>query len=220
MLDSTWSDRLNNLMAKGSIVISSARDRGDPVHPAPFAEWRSQSLSCLTALLGTEHVYTQSFKRQTEVRVKANAEEGLGILRAVHQDLAFGYLTTSLRELVHAELFVDFLEMAEHLLTQGYKDPAAVLVGGVLEERLRQLCRKNGIATDSLTSDGTKPKKADAMNSDLTKAGVYDKLNQKNVTAWLDLRNKSAHGLYSEYDTAQVAQLLSGVRDFTARFPA
>jgi hypothetical protein len=30
--------------------------------------------------------------------------------------------------------------MAQHLLEQNYKDAAAVMVGGVLEEHLRQLC--------------------------------------------------------------------------------
>ena len=34
------------------------------------------------------------------------------------------------------------LEMAEHLLAADYKDAAAVLGGGVLEEHLRQLCKK------------------------------------------------------------------------------
>ncbi|MDQ3539160.1 MAG: hypothetical protein M3440_00590, partial [Chloroflexota bacterium] len=90
----------------------------------------------------------------------------------------------------------------------------------VLEERLRQLCRKNDIATELQTPNGPKSKKAEAMNTDLAQARVYDKLNQKNVTAWLDLRNKAAHGHYTQYDTAQVEQLLRAVSDFTARFPA
>ena len=40
---------------------------------------------------------------------------------------------------MHAELFADFLEMADYLLSEGYKDPAAVLGGSMLEEHLRQL---------------------------------------------------------------------------------
>ena len=45
-----------------------------------------------------------------------------------------------------------------------------------------------------------RPKKTDRMNSELTKAEAYSKLDQKSVTAWLDLRNKAAHGKYDEYD--------------------
>ena len=40
------------------------------------------------------------------------------------------------------------------------------------------------------------------------------------VTAWLDLRNKAAHGNYSEYNDNQVKQMIMGVRDFIIRNPA
>lgn len=220
VLDSNLSERLNNLMAKGSMVVSSAGGRRNSVHGAPFAEWRAQSLHLLTSLLGPHHTYTVSFGEATTQAWVGNAEYGLGILRAVHQDLASGHLTTNLRELVHAEVFADFLDMADYLLTQQYKDPAAVLGGGVLEERLRQLCQKHNVNTEVQARNGTKPKPADTMNADLVKAGVYDALVQKNVTAWLDLRNKAAHGHYADYDATQVEHMLRGVRDFAARFPA
>jgi len=64
------------------------------------------------------------------------------------------------------------------------------------------------------------PKRADALNSELASATVYSKLDQKSVTAWLDPRNKAAHGKYTEYTTEQVALTLQGVRDFTSRNPA
>jgi hypothetical protein len=58
------------------------------------------------------------------------------------------------------------------------------------------------------------------MNDDLVKAGVYDKLEQKNVTAWLDLRNKAAHGEYSKYDKRHVEDLSRSVKNFLTRFRA
>ena len=139
----------------------------------------------------------------------------VGALRALRRDYAAGYLS-SVQSLVRAEVFADFLEMAEHLLQQGYKDPCAVLVGGVLEDHLRGLCQARGI---SLQTSG-KPKKADSMNNALAAGGVYSKLDQKNVTAWLDLRNKAAHGRYDEYNADQVRGLLAGVREFAARIAA
>jgi hypothetical protein len=136
----------------------------------------------------------------------------VGSLRALRRDYDEGYLST-VQGLIRAELFADFLEMAGHLLEQGYKDPAAVLVGGVLEEHLRALCSARSIPVEVLG----RPKKADTINSDLARAGVYNKLDQKNVTAWLDLRNKAAHGQYDEYTREQVGSMLSGVSEFTAR---
>ena len=139
----------------------------------------------------------------------------VGALRALRRDYDAGYLS-SVQNLVRAEVFADFLGMAEHLLKQGYKDPCAVLVGGVLEDHLRSLCQGRGIP---LKMSG-KPKKADSINNDLASAGVYSKLDQKNVTAWLDLRNKAAHAQYGEYNHDQVQNLLIGVREFAARIAA
>jgi hypothetical protein len=62
--------------------------------------------------------------------------------------------------------------------------------------------------------------KSDHMNSDLAKSNAYSKLDQKNVTAWLDLRNKAAHGQYNEYNADQVVLLISAIREFVTRNPA
>ena len=61
------------------------------------------------------------------------------------------------------------------------------------------------------------PKKADKLNADLAKAEIYNKLDQKNITAWLDLRNKAAHGKYNDYDKEQVRLLLDGITGFMSR---
>jgi hypothetical protein len=138
-----------------------------------------------------------------------------GILSALREAYQNGYLD-DVTQLIHADLFSDFLEMADYLSSEGYKDPAAVIVGSVLEEHLRQLCSKNGIPVEN----AGKPKKADLLNADLAAAMVYSKLDQKSITGWLDLRNKAAHGKYGDYTKDQVALLLQGVRDFMVRIPA
>jgi hypothetical protein len=97
--------------------------------------------------------------------------------------------------------------MSKHLLDQGYKDAAAVIAGSSLEAHLRQLCAKAGVDTDT---EAGSPKKADRLNAELAGAEVYAKGDQKNVTAWLDLRNDAAHGHYDRYQGGQVALLISG----------
>ena len=140
----------------------------------------------------------------------------VGVASSLRTAYASGYLQT-IQELVHADLFGDFLQMAGYFLAEKYKDPAAVIIGGVLEEHLRKLCGRNGIA---FADAAGKPKKASIMNDDLVKSNVYNNLHHKNVIAWLDLRNKAAHGKYTEYDQKQVENLLLSVQDFAARFPA
>lgn len=139
-----------------------------------------------------------------------------GVLRAIRADYDAGRLQGAI-ELIHADLFSDFLEMAEHLLGEGFKDPAAVLAGGVLEGHLRQLAPKYSVAV--VDSKG-QPKKADLLNAELSAAGAYGKGDLKNITAWLHLRNSAAHGKYGDYTKEQVALLTQSVRDFITRIPA
>ena len=143
-----------------------------------------------------------------------------GVVESLHADLKAGYLKT-VSEFLHGEVFGDFLDMGNHLLENGYKDAAAVVTGSTLEAHLRQLCQKFKIKIEVADGRGTlRPKKADLMNSDLAGASAYSKLDQKSVTAWLDLRNKAAHGEYGKYSSEQVALLNQGVRDFISRNPA
>jgi len=138
-----------------------------------------------------------------------------GILSALLDAYRNDYLT-AIEELVHADVYSDFMEMAQYLIQEGYKDAAAVMVGGVLEENLRKLTLRNNLP---ITDQAGKARKASSLNEDLAKC-AYDKLTQKSVTAWLDLRNNAAHGHYTEYDKAQVALMFSGVQDFLNRYRA
>ena len=58
------------------------------------------------------------------------------------------------------------------------------------------------------------PRKAEAISADLTKRSVYGLLDQKAVTTWLDLRNKAAHGRYTDYNQEQVRGMVTAVREF------
>ena len=125
-----------------------------------------------------------------------------------------------MEQLIHVDVFGDFLDMANYLLTEGFKDPAAVLIGGVLEEHLRKMCISNGINTTQNHQGKTSPKKTSLMNDDLMKANVYNAIDYKQIIAWLDLRNNAAHGKYSAYNDQQVKMLLEGVMNFISRYPA
>ena len=51
------------------------------------------------------------------------------------------------------------------------------------------------------------------MNADLAKAGVYNLLKQKQITAIADLRNKAAHG-QGGFTTEDVEDMIRNVRRF------
>ncbi|MBD3584048.1 hypothetical protein [Flavobacterium selenitireducens] len=178
-------------------------------------EFETASLSFILNLYGENHPYYLRFKALNSPKPH-EVEAGKGLLNSIKTEIEKGWLTT-VKGLVSAEIFTDFLETAEYLLEQKYKDPAAVIIGSTLEEHLRQLCRKNNIAVDEQKKLKSIPKRADTLNNELASVGIYNKLDQKNVTAWLDLRNKAAHGHYSEYGQEQVENLLRGVTEFMTR---
>src|SRR4051794_19965214 len=68
------------------------------------------------------------FKNTVNADYQSNAEYGRGILKAIKNEIDNGWLVT-MKGIVSAEIFTDFLEMAEHLLKEKYKDAAAVIIG-------------------------------------------------------------------------------------------
>lgn len=181
----------------------------------------SRVMAAISRIAGEKSPYHQQADRifGRPGNPHAYLAELVGVVEALAADVGDGYVST-LAELIHGDIFGDFLEMADHLLASGYKDAAAVIAGSTIESHLRQLCVKSGIPVDVTSPSGTHPKKADAMNSDLAGASVYSKLDQKSITAWLGLRNDAAHGKYGGYTKDQVGLLIGGVRDFIARNPA
>jgi len=104
--------------------------------------------------------------------------------------------------------------VSKYLLDHKYKDDAAVMIGSTLEEHLRLLCRNYSVPTEFEKSGNLLSKKADLLNAELVKVNAYGVLEQKNVTAWLDLRNRAAHGKYDEYTIEQVHLMYQGVLNF------
>ena len=105
----------------------------------------------------------------------------VGIAIALRDGIASGWVT-SLVELAHADTYAGYLEMAEGLVGQGYKDAAAVIAGTSLEVHLKALATKHGI--DLQTANG-RPKMATALNDDLKREGIYNALEHKQVMAGL-----------------------------------
>lgn len=225
-MKNTFEEQLNAVITEYESALSrshySDRDGSDVISETQIMTLHTKCITVVERASGLNSTYSKEIRRiSVEARptrsvMYRNVAKEIGVVKALLSDIESGYVKT-IEEEIHGDVFSDFLEMASHLVGQEYKDPAAVMAGSTLEVHLRKLCDKNDI--DTLKSDG-KPKKADSLNAELAKAGVYKKLDQKNVTAWLDLRNKAAHGDYDEYTKAQAGLLIDGVRDFITRYPA
>lgn len=211
-------DDLQSKVANTDRFINSSRHRDLSDRSS---EQIYEHLAGLRASIVRVSGVSSAYDTQAETAVKdkefigINLRKVQGIAKSLLADAQAGMLE-NLTALVHAETFVDFIEMAEYLLSEGYKDAAAVIAGSSLESHLRNLGRRFSIPVE--TPEG-KPLKSDRINADLASGDVYNKLDQKNVTAWLDLRNKAAHGHYTEYSNQQVELLCAAIRDFVTRNP-
>ncbi|MBN1517370.1 hypothetical protein JXA32_12475 [Candidatus Sumerlaeota bacterium] len=193
---------------------------GGRIYTAKFVEagklmgFKTAALSFIERVYGSTHPHFNEFQKGVKSHRLEHAEIGIAILESIRDEIQGDWLFT-IKGLITAEVFADFIEMANYLLESKYKDPAAVVAGSVLEEHLRQLCQAHGIDVEL----GGKPKKADRLNSDLAKANIYLSSDQKFITAWLGLRNNAAHGKYDKYNEAQVKSLIDGVTEFMSRIP-
>jgi hypothetical protein len=211
--------RIDELIVLGDAVLATktySQYSGESVDHGKFRGFRAASLSFIESFFGVNQTYYKEFMEQVDVKGSFSIEAGINILQAAKAEIEGGWFIT-VKGIVSAEIFADFLEMAEHLLEENYKDAAAVMTGSILEEHLRKLCGKNNIPVTVEKDGKTKPKKADTINQELSKAEVYNKLEMKQITTWLDLRNNAAHGHYDEYSKEQVTLMLQGVQDFMNR---
>jgi len=210
-------ERLDDLINAGEQVLRTRTPTppniigDDSLDEQSFIQWETSCLSLLGRVSGTDSVHYRNFHSLVgEIADYTPALKGLGVLKAAKDDYENGHLFET-RALIEAEVFDDFLEQAEHLLTNGYYGPAAVLAGSILEDGLRKLCQRKDV---SLPTKAT----LDPMNVQLAKAGVYNALMQKRITALTDLRNKAAHGKWNEFNRSDVRQMIDQVRTFMETF--
>jgi hypothetical protein len=166
--------------------------------------WCVKARNLLSSACGKESEHYKSFAESEEPRSFENNPAVLSrvfaVFAAAKEDFEGGYLN-SVRNLVQAEVFSTELEQAAELLAAGYRTPAAVICGVVLETNMRNLCAALNLPIGKL----------DKMNSDLAKAGQYNSLVQKKITAIAGIRNSAAHGNVTEFNEADVKSMIVDV---------
>lgn len=171
--------------------------------------WAVKARNLILSACGKESEHYVSFVTAEEARSYEESPTRLkrmgAVFHAAREDFEGGYLN-SIRNLVQAELAGGEIDQARELFVSGYYVAAAVVVGVVLENTLRSLCEKQGLAVGSM----------ERMNADLAKASEYNALVQKRVTALAAVRNSAAHGKSSEYTNEDVKNMISEVERFVA----
>lgn len=178
-----------------------------------YSEWKVKAKSLIAKTCGNGSEHFKEFEKAEKSSVVSTNYSQFKRIRpvflAAKSDFQGGYLT-SIKNLVQAEIFDSELDQARELLSSGYKGPAAVVAGVVLETSLKDLCDQHSIPHSKL----------DTMNAELVKAGVYTKLHQKQVTALADIRNNAAHGNWTLFTIEDVTKMIQDVERFISIFLA
>ncbi|EKE11603.1 MAG: hypothetical protein ACD_15C00047G0001 [uncultured bacterium] len=214
MLKEKITEKFNKLIQEGNQILVKAGYHGEDYqrHPpnSDYLRFRTEALNLIERVCGKNSAHYSELKRIAEGKETANNSYYFnmcfGILEAAHNDFNEDFLF-EIKSLVSAEILDDFLEQAEALLKNGYFIPAASLVGAVLEDSLRKICEKNEIEVPEKT-------KIDSLNSELAKAGIYNKLVQKEITAKADIRNNADHGHFDKFTKDDVEGMIKWVRRF------
>ena len=212
--------RIDHVISLGDTTqeTSRASDFGNIVDYGLMRMFVASGKSLLLSTVGKKHPYYEEFHYTTDDNVEMSVKAGIYIIESLRYEVENGWLN-NLKGIVSAEIFTDFLEMAEHLLEKDYKDQAAVIIGSVLEEHLRQLCMKKHIPISSLKKDKLIPLNANTLNTELAKIGAINSFDLKSITAQLDIRNDAAHGHWIKYDKNQVQMMHDYVLNFLSRNP-
>lgn len=216
MKTAEFLERCERLIAEGEKVRGTKRAPSqhaisdNSVDDALFSEWKASAFSFLRLVFGQEHTHFTLFNNAVRYAYLGSVIEGMGILKAAATDLRDGFLG-KVQELVAAGIFVDFMEQASHLLEAGYKDAAAVVTGAVIEDGLRRIASQRNIPV----------KKSDdlsALNHKLADAQIYNRLTQKKLQVWNDIRNNAAHGNFGEYKAEDVKDMIPKAESFLADY--
>lgn len=203
---------LEEIAESSEISISPiTRSEGRYVDDNALLGWKIKAKTLLISACGPNAHHVQSLLSAGHAMMGTNfdiLERLRAVFLAAKDDYEGGYLNT-VRNLVHAEVFGSELDQARELLATGYRLPAAVVAGVVLETTVRNLCTDHQIEHDRQT-------KLDKMNADLTKAGVYNSIQQKRITAMAGIRNSAAHGKSEEFTEGDVKGMIDDVERFLA----
>lgn len=137
-----------------------------------------------------------------------------GILYSLRFDYVNGNLK-NLSELIDSDFFSGILDQAEYLNSKRFFRAGAVVAGVALEEHLRKLVVKHEVSLP----EGRKYMPAETLNTQLHANKIYDSTLAKSITAWLGLRNDSAHPK-KEIEFGLVEPMIEGVRTFISNYPA
>jgi uncharacterized protein YutE (UPF0331/DUF86 family) len=201
--------RIQELVAQGQTV---SRDDGDYwVNDVSGAQaWMASAANVIQQIAPVGSFYREEIGRlTTHPELKAGIpstvlQKILGVLRSV-QDEARGGLLAKIEYQIFATAFDDFLDHATEFHKSGKAREAAVLVSAVLEDTLKRVAVKNGLAPAGASLD--------PLIDELMKLGVFTPVKAKRMKSFAGVRNSALHAEWEKLDLKDIGNAIDGVRE-------
>jgi hypothetical protein len=218
---------VGNQMADPGEVIKSRmaeirRLSNDKQGTTAWFEAANLALSVLHDTVGGSHPLMSGIR---DALSKADYSRAVAATRAVITLYEGGGLTSPRLAIAH-ELEGDILEIAQQQVqrVEAATEPevktvhlgiAAFLAGAALEDGLRRLCDAHGLAYDAQRTSVAKLQAL--LYQPSSNIAVITASDNKQITAWGDVRNKADHGKLSQLTHSEVLAMVIGVRGFLDR---
>lgn len=190
--------RLEELIDEGNLVKSTGKK---------LKKWQ---FNCETVLRSLQpDLFKPAHKARHQFifveNYPASIEQLLELLESTKESLEKGLLGNLEYEIrkIEAKSLLDYAYPLLDENNDALDRCACVLSRITLEKTLQLLCEKHGVVSS---------KKANDLNQELRKEGIYSETQRKQITYLLDVGNKAAHP-GSEWDAITAQQRRKAVRD-------
>lgn len=175
-----------------------------------WGKWSTSALNLLEKVFGRDSVPFQKLKSLDEMRGTSSLssdkfEEARGIFKGALSDYEAGFYT-SLSTTISGELFGDFVQLAKRCLSEGQKDPAAVVASAALEDVLKRFATLQGLAVEDRSMQDV----VGALKSKGLAGGAQKSL----LEVMPKLRDYAMHARWDKISTEDVGSMIAFVEQF------
>lgn len=175
--------------------------------------WKLSAKNLLQKIYGenSEHyilfseIYSEVKNSNPMQFTKGKIVEALGILKSAKEEFDLGF-TLKITHLLSIEFFDNILDQAKELLYKGFTDPAAILGRVIIENTLKDLCKRNGIQFKE--GEG-----ASGLNEKLKDNGVMTLPQFKLCRTHIEIGNDAAHGDFGKYSQDDIKKMFEYIEN-------
>ncbi len=188
------------------------------INEQQFHDFRISGISLLSRIFGDKNQHYQCFKTEVTSPGASRTKRGLGILSAARTELQGNWVETT-RASITSEILTEFMAMAKTNIEAGNLQSAAILICAVVEKHLRNLCLANDISTINKQMHSTTLKKPLQLNGEAYKKKLYDRLQNRKIISWFELRDGSEPTTVNEISVKQLESMHADVTKFMSQTP-